>query len=90
LRRRRPANIGLTFKAWPELLRGIGALFALLFCKKRDKRLYKVEACVRIASFYIPATMINPLSVCYPSLIASTEYVKSRSSAAPLRALFLI
>ncbi len=45
----RESNIGLTFKAWPELLRGIGALFALLFCKKRDKRLYKVEAFVRIA-----------------------------------------
>jgi len=47
-------NIGLTFKAWPELLRGIGALFALLFCKKRDKRLYKVEAGVSHLFLYIP------------------------------------
>jgi hypothetical protein len=56
LRRRRQSNIGLTFKAWPELLRGIGALFALLFCKKRDKRLYKVEAFVRIALLCMDAS----------------------------------
>ena len=41
-------NIGLTFKAWPELLRGIGVVCAWEFCTNHDKRLYKVEAFVRL------------------------------------------
>ena len=45
--RERLSNIGLTFKAWPELLRGIGVVFASSSSKNHDKRLYKVEACVR-------------------------------------------
>jgi len=43
----RESNIGLTFKAWPELLRGIGVVFASSSSKNHDKRLYKVEAFVR-------------------------------------------
>ena len=51
LRRRRQPNIGLTFKAWPELLRGIGVVFASSFRKNHDKRLYKVEAVVGFLLF---------------------------------------
>ncbi len=44
-----PANIGLTFKAWPERSEGLAWFLrkgALATRKNHDKRLYKVEAIV--------------------------------------------